>query len=161
LDISALGYHLRAEPAGDLHPIVAIEIEGEFHFVQQELAFALTDLGGRRYGSAEAPVLDRPAVWVATTDQAAEKPTISWRTTDGKPVNELPPVPVRAPRFPGLLELSAPPDGPAPTDDNNEQATALLSEHCCSNPCPTPQHPHSLPAPPTVHGQAAHLVTNT
>lgn len=103
-----LGYHLRAEPARDLHPIVAIEIEGQFHFVQQELAFALADLGGRRYGSAEAPVLDQPTVWVATTDQAAEKTTISWRTTDGKPLNEPPPVPVRTPRFPGLLELSAP-----------------------------------------------------
>lgn len=120
LDIGALGCHLRAEPAGDLHQIVAIEIEGEFHFVQQELTFALADLGGRRYGSAKAPVLNRPTVWVATTDQAAEKTTISWRTTDGKPLNELPPVPVRAPRFPGLLELPTPPDGPAPTDDNNE-----------------------------------------
>lgn len=125
--VGALGYHLRAEPAGELHAIAAIEIEGEFGFAQHELAFAVADLGGRRYGSAEASVLSRPTVWVATTDQDADKTTISWRTTDGKPLTEPPSAPVRAPQFPGLLELPVPPDpGPAP-DDNDEQAAAVLS----------------------------------
>jgi hypothetical protein len=118
--VNTLGYHLHAEPAGVLHPIAAIDIEGEFHFVQQELAFAVADMGGRRYGSAVAPVLDRPAVWVATTDQTRDKTTISWRTMDGKPLSALSPAPVRALQFPGLLALPVPPDW-APRADRNAE----------------------------------------
>jgi hypothetical protein len=89
----------------ELCPVKAIEFIGKFRFVQQELAFEFSDLGNRRYGFTEAPILGHPFIWVTSSDEAEQTTMISGRTKDGKPLIDLPSVPVAEPRFPGLLKL--------------------------------------------------------
>lgn len=106
LAIPQLQYCLLETESGELHPIEAFEVEGGFAFHQEEIAFTVTDLAGRRYGVGEAALLGRPAVWVATTDEGARTTTLSWRTSDDKPLFEP-----RQPRpmlFPGLLTVPPP-----------------------------------------------------
>lgn len=98
-----LSYHLRDDGAAELHPILALEVQGQFAFEQTEVPFTYTELGGRHYGSGEAEIGGRPAVWVATTDQASGTTTISWRTKDDKPLFTPP---ATALKFPGLAALN-------------------------------------------------------
>jgi hypothetical protein len=104
LAMPQLGYHLLHTETGDLHLIESLEIWGNFAWTQTEVPLTLTRLGGRVFGAAQAPIAGRPAVWVGTTDMAAQTTTISWQTTDtaGPP---QPPVPFQPVQFPGLLEL--------------------------------------------------------
>jgi hypothetical protein len=108
--LDSLGYYLRAETTNELHHVKALEFKGKFRFVQQELAFEFSYLGSRRYGFTEAPIMDQPVVWVASTDENDQTTKISGRTKDGKPLSltGLPIVPVAEPLFPGLLELQPP-----------------------------------------------------
>ena len=108
--IGNLGYHLRSHDTGELCLIAAMELEGEFSFAQQELAFTIADMADRRYGFTEAPILGRPAIWVATTHPETQRTTISWRTNDDRPLIERHAAPVRACRFPALETLELPPD---------------------------------------------------
>ncbi len=109
--LAELEYHLREEASGELHPILALELQGDSTFVQEELAFTITDLADRRYGVGEASLMGRPVVWVGTTDMEAKTTTLSWSTKDGKPLFERPMTAV--PRFAGLKTLTPPPDWPA------------------------------------------------
>jgi hypothetical protein len=84
LSVPQLGYQLLRMETTELHLIERLEIWGEFAVSQTEIPLTLANLGGRIYGSGEAPIDGRPAVWVGTTDQAAQKTTISWQTTDGQ-----------------------------------------------------------------------------
>jgi hypothetical protein len=108
--LDSLGYYLRTETTNELHHVKALEFRGKFHFVQQELAFEFSYLGSRRYGFTEAPILDQPVIWVASTGENDQTTKLSGRTKDGKPLSltGLPGVPVAEPRFPGLLELQPP-----------------------------------------------------
>jgi hypothetical protein len=110
IPIDSLGYYLRAEATDEVHLVTLIEITGEFSWEQQELAFELADLGGRRYGSAEATILGQPVIWVATTNEAEQRTKVSWRTKSDKPLTGVPTAPATGPWFPGLLELQPPPD---------------------------------------------------
>jgi hypothetical protein len=99
-----LGYYLRQNETGQLHLIEELEIGGGFAVSQTEIPLALARLGERTYASAEAPIADRPAVWVGTSDLAKRTTTLSWQTTD----SSTPPPPsteVRPVHFPGLLTL--------------------------------------------------------
>ncbi|MCP3782250.1 hypothetical protein NLX85_02545 [Micromonospora sp. A3M-1-15] len=106
LAMPQLGYYLRRLETGQLHRIEALEIWGDFAFAQTEVPLALTQLGERLYGAAEASLVGRPTVWVGTTDQATQSTTISWQTTDvqGPPQR---PAPFRPIHFPRLIELDA------------------------------------------------------
>jgi hypothetical protein len=109
--------YLHTEAVTDeLCRIKAIEFKGKFRFVQQELAFEFSDLGNRRYGSTEAPILGHPVVWVTSAGADEQTTKISGRTKDGKPLIDLPSVPVAEPRFPGLLTLQ--PSQQQPTNQN-------------------------------------------
>jgi hypothetical protein len=109
--LDSLGYYLRSETANELHHVKAVEFKGKFRFVQQELAFEFSYLGNRRYGFTEAPILDRPVIWVTSTDENDGTTKLSGRTKDGKPLSLTVPIaaPVTEPQFPGLLELQPPP----------------------------------------------------
>ena len=108
--LDSLGYYLRAETSNELHHVKAVEFRGKLRFAQQELAFEFSDLGNRRYGFTEAPILNQPVVWVTSTDENEGTTKISGRTKDGKPLRLTVPAaaPVAEPRFPGLLELQPP-----------------------------------------------------
>ncbi len=110
LVVSELGYHLRNEANGRLDLIGALDLQGEFQFVQSELAFTETVLADRRFGVGEASLLGRPSIWVQTTDARAKTTKVSWRTKDDKPLREPPTTPSTQPRFLRLLELTPPPD---------------------------------------------------
>ena len=104
-----LGYYLRQIETGELHLIEELEIWGDFAVSQTEIPLALTRLGERTYGAAEAPIAGRPAVWVGTSDLAKQTTTISWRTTDSSTPSPTP-IEVRPLHFPGLLTLFPPPN---------------------------------------------------
>ncbi len=108
-----IGYHLKQMETGELHLIEEVEIRGDFLVYQTEVPLTLTKLGGRTYAAAEAPIAGRPAVWVGTTDRAAQTTMVTWQTTDaaGPPQPPIKP-PVRPIHFPALLDLfPAPPGG--------------------------------------------------
>jgi hypothetical protein len=108
-----LGYHLRDEAIGRLDLIEAVDLQGEFQFAQNELAFTETKLANRRFGVGESTLLGRPAVWVQTTDPTAKTTKLSWRTKDDKPLREPPPVTSSLrQRFYRVHELEAPPGWP-------------------------------------------------
>ena len=117
ISAGSLGYYMHAENTNEPHLVTLVDIEGGFSFAQQELAFELADLDGRRYGSIEAPILGQPAIWVTSTNEAEQTSKISWRTKDGKPLTGLTAAPVTEPWFPGLLELQPPPDWPSDHPD--------------------------------------------
>jgi hypothetical protein len=100
-------YYLHKEESDQLHRIIAMELTGEFIFTQDELAFQMTRIGGRVFGSGRGPLFGRDAVWVGTTDDDAQKTTISWKALDatgnesGRARDD-----VTRRRFPGLLELT-------------------------------------------------------
>jgi len=106
--LGQLGYCLRHNETGELHRIEILLIEGQFVFAQDEIPFTISDLADRRFGAGEATLLGRPTVWVATDNVEAQTTTVSWRTADGKPLFDPPPV--RQMHFPGLLKLIPPPD---------------------------------------------------
>jgi hypothetical protein len=65
----------------ELHRIEAIEIVGTFAWQQTELKFAIVDINGRAHGIAQAPMLGKDAVWVATAkDGDSDEVNVSWRT---------------------------------------------------------------------------------
>jgi hypothetical protein len=106
LDIKQLGYHFRQTGNGALHVIDRIEIAGDFSVNQTEVPLTLTKLGTRAYAAAEAPIADRPAVWVGTTDHVAQVTTLTWQTTDaGGPPQPPLHLPLRPIHFPGLFDL--------------------------------------------------------
>ncbi len=102
--LETLGYQLLNTESSNFHLIKAIEVWGSFTWKQAEIPLALTDLGGRIFGAAEAPFADRPAVWVGTTDVPNRTTTLSWRTTDtsGPPQR---PAPFQPTCFTGLAGL--------------------------------------------------------
>ncbi|MFJ7213507.1 hypothetical protein [Amycolatopsis sp. NPDC098790] len=110
--LEALGYQLRNTESGAFHLLKAIEVWGSFAWKQTEIALALTDLGGRVFGAAEAPFADRPAVWVGTTDVLDRTTTLSWRTTDtvGPPQRPAPFQPTYFTELTGLVETLALPE---------------------------------------------------
>jgi hypothetical protein len=112
--IGSLGYHLQRSETGDLHPVEELIIWGDFAALRTEVPLTLTRLGGRVYGSGEAPIAGRSAVWVGTDDHAARSTTISWQTTDAR--GAVPPVEARPIHFPALLSLFPVPQPPA-TDE--------------------------------------------
>jgi hypothetical protein len=126
--IGALGYYLRGDAANEPRLVTLVEIRGGFSFAQHDLPFEFADLGGRRYGSAEAPILGQPAIWVTTTNEAEQRTTLSWRTKAGKPVTGLPAASAGEPKFPALLELQ-PPDWPSalPPGEGSQQAAGSLA----------------------------------
>jgi hypothetical protein len=102
--LETLDYQLLNTESGTFHLIKGIEVWGSFTWKQTEIPLALTDLGGRVFGAAEAPFADRPAVWVGTTDVPNRTTTLSWRTTDttGPPQR---PAPFQPTYFTGLTGL--------------------------------------------------------
>lgn len=113
LAMPQLGYHLKQVETGELHLIEGVEIWGDFSVYQTEVPLTLTNLGGRTYAAAEAPIAGRPAVWVGTNNRAAQTMTVTWQTTDAADPPQPPlELPVRPIHFPGLLDLfRVPPDG--------------------------------------------------
>jgi hypothetical protein len=103
-----LGYYLHWEADDELHPIAAIEIEGEFAFSQEELTFSINDIGNLRYGVGEASLLGHPAIWVATTNEETQTTTISWRAKDNKPF-AFGTGHFQATKFPAVMNLKPPP----------------------------------------------------
>lgn len=77
ISVGSLGYYMHAENTNEPHLVTLVEIQGGFSFAQQELAFELADLDGRRYGSIEAPILGQPAIWVTSTNEAEQTSKIS------------------------------------------------------------------------------------
>jgi hypothetical protein len=68
----------------ELHEIEAMKIIGTFRWQQTELKFAVVDINGRAHGIAQAPMLGKDSVWVATP--AADDPEqvrVAWRPTHG------------------------------------------------------------------------------
>jgi hypothetical protein len=108
LNISRLGYFVKHLKSGELHLIEELRPWGDFKWEQVEIPLALTRLGQRTYGAAQASIAGRSVVWVATTDEARQLTTLSWQTTDAsgpaRPQGDLA-VPET---FPGLLTLSLP-----------------------------------------------------
>jgi hypothetical protein len=109
LDINTVGYQLRDDETGRFHPILAAHVEARLSFNQAEIRFRTTDLGGRQFGQGRGIIFDREAVWVATTNPETDETTISWRTTDDKPLFSPPPPPA-PPKFHAVRELPPPPD---------------------------------------------------
>jgi hypothetical protein len=101
--IGGLEYYLRKDDTGQLHKILAIEVQGKFGFQESDMPFTASELGGRKYAAGEGLIFGRKGVWVATTDKEAGTTTISWRTKEYKPGTEPPPIPPR--KFPGLDAL--------------------------------------------------------
>jgi hypothetical protein len=67
----------------ELHRIEAVEIVGKFTWLQTELKFAVVDIIGRAHGIAQAPMLGKDSVWVATAkDDDSDEVTVSWRTME-------------------------------------------------------------------------------
>jgi hypothetical protein len=112
--LDSLGYYLQADNSCEFYPVKAVEFRGDFRFEQKELAFEFSDLGNRRYGFTEAPILNHPAIWVTSTDEVEHKTKLSWRTKDDKPLPNFPAIPAANPRFPELLKMQPPSDPDAP-----------------------------------------------
>lgn len=111
LAIGGLGYHLKRNETGTLHPIVGLEIWGDFAFAQDEVVLAVARLGDRVYAAGEASFAGRPVVWVGTTMPGATETTLSWRPTDaGVPPPAVTVEPAEPPKvwFPGLRSLTLP-----------------------------------------------------
>ncbi len=106
LNISRLGYFVKHLKSGELHPIEELRPWGDFRWEQVEIPLTMTRLGQRTYGAAQASIVGRSVVWVATTDEARQLTKLSWQTTDG-PGPAQPQEELAVPKaFPGLLTLS-------------------------------------------------------
>jgi hypothetical protein len=126
LRVSELQYHIQRTDTGDLYLIDWLEMWGDFKIWQTEIPLILTKLGGRVYGAAEAPIMNRPAVWVGTTDQQANTTTISWQTTDSSsPLIPPAPQPPRPIHFPEILALVP---IPAQMNPDTEESAGHLDE---------------------------------
>jgi hypothetical protein len=115
-----LGYCLQHTASGELHLIEELEIFGNCAMERNEVAFTLTELGGRRYGVGESQVMGQPTVWVGTDNQVARTTTISWRTINS-PTRAPEPALSRPLHFPRLLTLSH--DQPTTVSDDEQPSS--------------------------------------
>ncbi|WP_328440578.1 hypothetical protein OHA71_32830 [Streptomyces sp. NBC_00444] len=127
IPIAPLGYCLQKSETGELHLIDELIITGDAAVSQTEVPLTLARLGGRVYGSAEAPIAGRPAVWVGTTDLEEQTTKISWQVTDAQNSDQAQ-FETRPMQFPGLRGLLPSPipkpsvDEP-PTSANGERSS--------------------------------------
>jgi hypothetical protein len=109
LAVGGLGYHLKRQNTGTLHPILGLEIWGDFRYQQDEVTLTLSRLGDRVYAAGEASFVGRPVVWVGTTLPGATETKLSWRATDMvAPPQRREPVQPPTRWFPGLLKITVP-----------------------------------------------------
>ncbi|MET9785430.1 hypothetical protein [Streptomyces canus] len=117
IPVGPLGYCLQNSGTGEFHTIDAVIITGDAAVSQTEVPLTLARLGKRVYGSAEAPIAGRPAVWVGTTDLEAQTTKISYQTTDAQALGQAQ-FEAQPLHFPGLRDLLPPPiQNPKPSDD--------------------------------------------
>lgn len=123
--IGSLGYHLQRSETRDLHLVEELIIWGDFAALRTEVPLTLARLGGRVYGSGEAPIAGRSAVWVGTDDAAARTTTISWQTTDTR--RAVPSVGARPIHFralAGLFPVLQPPATDRPLSSPGGESSA-------------------------------------
>ena len=110
IPIAPLSYCLQRSDTGELHSIDELIITGDAAVSQTEVPLTLSRLGERVYGSAEASIAGRPAVWVGTTDLEAQTTKISWQTTDAQTSDQGPSEarPMHFPALRGLLPMPSP-----------------------------------------------------
>lgn len=118
--VAQLGYCLQHTASGELHLIEKVDVFGDCAIERNEIAFTLTELGGRRYGVGESRVMGRPTVWVGTDNEVARTTTISWRTMNG-PTSAPEPAPSRPLHFAALLTL--PYDRPTNVGDDEQSSS--------------------------------------
>lgn len=108
LPLKDRGYYLRHDESQEFHRIDQMRLTGELVFTQYEMAFSMAKIGGRVYGAGRGPFLGREAVWVGTTDDAAQKTTISWKALDAAHEEPADATDESECHFPGLLEITSP-----------------------------------------------------
>jgi hypothetical protein len=83
---TAIPYFVRWDDASppELHQVIGIAVRGSFTFSQAPLSFQPGKLGRRLFHAADAEILEKKVVFVATVSEGEGR--LSWSTVDKKPL---------------------------------------------------------------------------